>query len=200
MGPSGSGKTTLIHALAGIVKPTEGEIRHGGNVVSGLGESRRSAWRHANCGMVFQDFRLIDELDILGNVVLPATFSSVRVSGEHRRRARDLLERFEVPARAGSVSGLSRGQRQRVALARALLMDPPIVLADEPTASLDPENGERVARDLDALAQAGKIVVCVTHDQNLAAHASTVLEMHEGQMTLRAPAGRAPGSTRAASR
>jgi putative ABC transport system ATP-binding protein len=182
VGPSGSGKTTLIHALAGIVSLSAGEVRFGDTVISRLNEKKRDAWRYQNCGMIFQDFRLIEELDIFSNVILPATFSKARVPQDLKRRARDLLERFEVPHRSGTVSGLSRGQRQRVALARALLMDPPIVLADEPTASLDPENGDRIAHEFDRLARSGKLVICITHDERLAAYASSALTMHDGRL------------------
>jgi putative ABC transport system ATP-binding protein len=182
MGPSGSGKTTLIHALAGIVPVSDGEVRFGGSAISRLSETRRDAWRHATCGMIFQDFRLIEELGIFANVILPATFSKARVRDDLKHRARTLLESFEIPRRLGPVSGLSRGERQRVALARALVMDPPIILADEPTASLDAENGDRIAREFDRLAKAGKTVICVTHDERLAAHASSVLTMRNGRL------------------
>jgi putative ABC transport system ATP-binding protein len=182
VGPSGSGKTTLIHALAGIVSVDAGEILFGDTTVSRLSETQRDAWRHASCGMIFQDFRLIEELDIFSNVILPATFSKARVHQDIKLRARKLLEQFEVPHRSGPVSGLSRGQRQRVALARALVMDPPIILADEPTASLDPENGDRIAREFDRLARSGKIVICVTHDERLAAYASSVLTLQDGRV------------------
>jgi putative ABC transport system ATP-binding protein len=182
VGPSGSGKTTLIHALAGIVSVSAGEIRFGDTVISRLNETQRDAWRLATCGMIFQDFRLIEELDTFSNVILPATFSKARVPPDLNRRALELLEKFQVPHRSGSVSGLSRGQRQRVALARALLMDPPIILADEPTASLDPENGDRITQEFDRLARSGKVVICVTHDERLAAYASSVLTMRDGRL------------------
>jgi putative ABC transport system ATP-binding protein len=182
IGPSGSGKTTLIHALAGIVVPQQGEIVFGPTVVNHLSERQRDAWRLAHCGMVFQDFRLIDELDPLSNTLLPAQFHRARLSGALRERARDLLARFDVPLRAGPVARLSRGEQQRVALARALLLDPPIILADEPTASLDRGNGQRIADELKAMARAGKTVVTVTHDEKLVALADTVLTMKSGQV------------------
>lgn len=185
VGPSGSGKSTLLHALAGIVVPQQGEIRFGATVVSQLGEKQRDAWRLAHCGMVFQDFRLIDELDALGNALLPAQFQRARLPAALRERARALLERFEVPLRAGPVARLSRGEQQRVALARALLLDPPVILADEPTASLDSDNGQRIADELKAMAQAGKTVVAVTHDHKLSALADQVLCMTAGQVRPR---------------
>jgi putative ABC transport system ATP-binding protein len=187
VGPSGSGKSTLLHALAGIVLPQQGEVSSGDTVVNRLGERQRDAWRLAHCGMVFQDFRLIDELDALGNTLLPAQFHRVRLQAQVRARADDLLARFEVPRRAGPVARLSRGEQQRVALARALLLDPPLILADEPTASLDAENGQRIAQALRDLARAGKTVVAVTHDDRLTALADQVLSLRAGRVVADTP-------------
>ena len=180
VGPSGSGKSTLLHALAGIVVPQEGEVASGDTVVNRLDERGRDAWRLAHCGMVFQDFRLIDELDALGNTLLPAQFRCARLPASVRARADDLLARFEVPRRAGPVGRLSRGEQQRVALARALLLDPPLILADEPTASLDAKSGQGIAQALRDLAQSGKTVVAVTHDHKLMALADQVLTLRAG--------------------
>jgi putative ABC transport system ATP-binding protein len=182
VGPSGSGKSTLLHALAGIVVPQQGEVRHGATVVSRLGERQRDAWRLAHCGMVFQDFRLIDELDALANTVLPAQFRSLRLPAGLLDRAKALLARLDVPQRSGPVARLSRGEQQRVALARALLLDAPLILADEPTASLDAANGERIADELLALARTGKTVVAVTHDERLVARADEVLALKAGEV------------------
>jgi putative ABC transport system ATP-binding protein len=182
VGPSGSGKSTLLHALAGIVLPQHGEVASGDIVVNQLDERRRDAWRLANCGMVFQDFRLIDELDALGNTLLPAQFHRARLDAAVRARADELLARFEVPRRTGPVARLSRGEQQRVALARALLLDPPLILADEPTASLDAENGQRIAQALRDLARAGKTVIAVTHDDRLTAVADHVLTLRAGSL------------------
>ena len=182
VGPSGSGKSTLLHALAGIVVPQHGLISFGATVVNQLDESRRDAWRLAHCGLVFQEFRLIDELDALGNVLLPAQFQQAGIPALLRARACELLERFDVPRRAGPVAKMSRGEQQRVALARALLLDPPLILADEPTASLDADNGQRIAAALQALAQSGKTVITVTHDDKLVARADSLLRMQAGQV------------------
>jgi putative ABC transport system ATP-binding protein len=182
VGPSGSGKSTLLHALAGIVLPQQGEVACGDVVVNRLPERRRDAWRLANCGMVFQDFRLLDELDALGNTLLPAQFDRWSTTAALRERAQGLLARFEVPLRSGPVARLSRGEQQRVALARALLLDPPLILADEPTASLDADNGQRIAQELRALAAGGKTVVAVTHDDKLMALADRVLTLRAGRI------------------
>jgi putative ABC transport system ATP-binding protein len=183
IGPSGSGKTTLLHCLSGIVRPTSGGVHYAGSSITELGESARDKWRRSHCGLVFQDFRLIDELDPLGNVTLPALFARFRVPPELESRALSLLDVFGVPRRSGAVSRLSRGEQQRVALARALLLDPPIVLADEPTASLDRSNGVAIADHLKALARAGgKIVICTTHDERVAERADHVLTLHAGRV------------------
>lgn len=184
LGPSGSGKSTLLHCLAGIVVPTRGAVRFG-DAISVLGEAARDEWRRRHCGLVFQDFRLIDELDPLGNVLLPARFGQYRLPIDLKTRAANLLERLGVPRRSGPVSRLSRGERQRVALARALLLDPPILLADEPTASLDRDNAEAVAGELERLAKAeNKIVVCATHDERLAGRADDTLSLRAGRVAV----------------
>lgn len=182
VGPSGSGKTTLLHCIAGILVPSSGVIRHDGVIVSSLGESARDAWRRHNCGMVFQDFRLIDELTVLENVTTPAMFGHYRVPPILRERTRTLIRDFGLPERSVPTSRLSRGERQRVALARALLMDPAIILADEPTASLDRANAASVAGTLEALATQGKAVVCVTHDDLLVSRAHEVISLKAGRM------------------
>ena len=182
-GPSGSGKTTLLHCLTGIVRPTAGAVRYAGTALNDLPEPARDRWRRRHCGLVFQDFRLLDELDALGNVALPALFDRYRLPSALRERARELLDGFGVPPGGRAVSRLSRGERQRVALARALLLDPPIVAADEPTASLDAGNAEVVSRELARLArEAGKIVVCVTHDGRLAERADAVVSLRAGRV------------------
>lgn len=182
VGPSGSGKSSLLHALAGIVTVQQGSIRAGEQDLGALDEAARDAWRLAHCGLVFQDFRLIDELDALANVLLPAQFARTRLPSALRERAAALLAGFELVPRAGPVARLSRGEQQRVALARALLLDPPLLLADEPTASLDADNGLRIAAALQAQARQGKTVVAVSHDDRLIEQADGVLTMKAGRV------------------
>jgi putative ABC transport system ATP-binding protein len=182
VGPSGSGKSSLLHALAGIVLPQRGQVTFGATVVNALREPQRDAWRLEHCGMVFQDFRLLDELDALGNVLLPAQFRSASLPKGLLARATQLLEQMMVPRRDGPVSRLSRGEQQRVALARALLLDPALILADEPTASLDAENGQRIAMALKALAQSGKTVVVVSHDDKVVSLADHVVTLKAGRV------------------
>ena len=183
MGPSGSGKTTLLHCLSGILQPSLGCVRHAGVVVSELRDAARDEWRRRHCGLVFQDFRLIDELDPLDNVMLPVLFRKFRAPPGVRDRAVALLDVLGVPRRTGAASRLSRGEQQRVALARALLLDPPIILADEPTASLDRRNAEAIAAQLERMAKnSNKIVVCTTHDERVAERADKVLMLRAGRV------------------
>lgn len=190
IGPSGSGKTTLLHIIAGILQPSAGTIRVGDLDLGALGEGQRDAWRREHCGLIFQDFRLIDELGPLDNVLVPAWFSHLRTPAPLRERAAALLAHFNVPERAGPVAALSRGQQQRVAMARALLLEPGIVLADEPTASVDKANAELIIEELHRLARAGKTVICVSHDERVARRADEVFEIEDGRLLGGAPAAR----------
>jgi putative ABC transport system ATP-binding protein len=169
-GPSGCGKSSLLYVLAGLLRPTHGQVRWGDGDLYALGESRRDAWRRQTVGFVFQDFELLPELTPLENVLLPASFAFVSTPTAVRERARQLLDDFGVPARRGGTGFLSRGEQQRVALARALLFDPPVILADEPTASLDTASAERVITSLVRLGiEEGRTVITATHDPALIA-------------------------------
>lgn len=182
IGPSGSGKTTLIQILAGILKPSDGELSVEGMSLTALSEGRRDAWRLANCGLIFQDFRLIDELSPLENVLVPSWFNNFSTTAAHRQKAESLLDHFQVPSRSGPVSVLSRGQQQRVAMARALLLDPPLILADEPTASVDKDNANLIVEELARLAHSGKTVICVSHDDRVARRADHIFEIRDGTL------------------
>jgi putative ABC transport system ATP-binding protein len=182
-GPSGSGKSTLLYTLAGLQRPDAGAVTHDGADIYALGESRRDVWRRRTVGFVFQDFHLVPELDPIANVALPATFG--RTNFNARLRSRELLDRMGVPSRR-SVLSLSRGEQQRVAIARALLFDPMIVLADEPTASLDGEAADRVAATFAALACEGRTVLVASHDPAVIERADTVLAMMHGRIVAAA--------------
>lgn len=189
-GASGAGKSTLLHCLAGIETANTGTIRWGdtpiGGIsevsgVRGLGGERLTRWRAQHVGLVFQDFHLVEGLSALDNVLLPASFSGWRASPALRRRAGELLERVGAPDRRAEL--LSRGERQRVAVARALLFAPPIVLADEPTASLDADNRERVgALLLDLAREQGTTLVVVSHDEALLGRLEYVVELRGGTL------------------
>ena len=167
-GPSGSGKSTLLYVLAGLQPPQAGRVLSDGADIYRLGEGRRDAWRRRTVGFVFQDFHLIPELSVVANVALPGTFGR---SGGRRRAPAELLAELGVPTDRRSVAMLSRGEQQRVAIARALAFDPPVMLADEPTASLDGAAASEVRAILRRLAEDGRTVVVVSHDEALLAEA-----------------------------
>lgn len=184
-GPSGSGKSTLLHVLSGLLPPRTGRVLFAGADISALPESRRDRWRRDTIGLVFQSFHLIDELSPRQNVTCAAWFDRFSAKALYPR-ADLLLERLGVPGRRATLRGFSRGERQRVAIARALLFDPPVILADEPTASLDGAAGREVGSLLRALAHEEKrTVVAVTHDPELISIADIVLDLDHGRLHRR---------------
>ncbi|MEJ0016654.1 MAG: ATP-binding cassette domain-containing protein [Acetobacteraceae bacterium] len=187
-GPSGSGKSTLLYALAGLLRPSAGEVAWGGVVISALPEAARDRWRHATVGIVFQDFHLIPELSALENVLLPARFRRPAAGAALRERAAALLRQTGIVSRARRAGLLSRGEQQRVALARALLLRPALILADEPTASLDAETGATVGALLvDAARESGATLFAVSHDPALLARMQQVLTLQAGRPVEAAP-------------
>ena len=177
-GRSGSGKSTLLNLIAGIDMPSSGDISIGGVTVTRLSQRERTIFRRDNLGFIFQFFNLIPTLTVLENVRLPAELAG---------RADDsllLLERVGLADRRDVFPDkLSGGEQQRVAIARALAQNPRLVLADEPTGNLDEKTGDSIMALLDSVTrQAGKTLIMVTHSRQLAAHADTVLEMHQGQL------------------
>jgi putative ABC transport system ATP-binding protein len=177
LGPSGSGKTTLLSCLAGILRPSAGTIRHGGREITGLNGPALTDYRRHGVGIVFQAFNLVPSLTALENVVLPMRCAGTG-AGAARRRAHELLAEVDLAERAHHHPGrLSGGQQQRVAIARALALDPPLVLADEPTAHLDYVQVEVTLRILRRLAAPGRVVVVVTHDDRLLPLADQVVEL-----------------------
>jgi putative ABC transport system ATP-binding protein len=182
-GPSGAGKTTLMHAVAGLVRPDRGGVRWGGSDIAAWPEQRRDRWRRDAVGLVFQDFQLFSELGVLDNILLPARFDRWRASAAMRERARSLAERVGVAAVTARAGALSRGEQQRVAVARALIRRPALLLADEPTASLDPENGARVADILFGMAsEARTTVLIVSHDPALLARVGAIYRLEAGRL------------------
>ena len=177
LGPSGCGKTTLLSCLGGILTPMEGSIRIGDTTVTDLDARGWSRYRREQVGFVFQAFNLIPSLTALENVAAP-----LLVAGTPRRaamrRARELLEQVDMGERLRNRPGkLSGGQQQRVAIARGLAHDPPLLLADEPTANLDYIQAEAVIRLLRELARPGRLVVIATHDDRLVPIADRVVEL-----------------------
>ena len=169
-GPSGCGKTTALHLIAGILKPDQGRIRIGETEITGLGEADARAFRIGNIGFVFQDFALIDYLDVEHNVLYPYFINpALRLDTDARQRARDLLGEMDLGGKIHRKPGqLSQGERQRVAICRALVTRPQLLMADEPTGGLDHERSDRVMGLLDDLVtDRGISLLMVTHDRSL---------------------------------
>ena len=188
VGKSGSGKSTLVNLIAGIDRPTAGEVRVAGTPVHALREGQLSAWRGRTVGVVFQFFQLLPTLTILENVLLPMDFCGALPPSRARDRARSLLARVGIADQAAKLpSALSGGQQQRAAIARALANDPPVLLADEPTGNLDSHTAEQILDLLAHLAAAGTTVVTVTHERDIARRASRVVTLVDGRVASVAP-------------
>ncbi len=167
-GASGSGKSTLLLCAGGLLRPDSGDVTLAGERLYALSSEARSAVRARHIGFVFQQFHLIPYLNVLDNVLVPSLAAGG--GADPRPRAEALIERFGLrDRRLHPPSELSIGERQRVALARALLLEPQVLLADEPTGNLDEENGMLVMEALGEFAQSGGAVLVVTHDRRISA-------------------------------
>jgi len=182
MGPSGSGKTTLLSMLGGLLKPSTGEIRLNGDVISVLAENRLPDIRLRKFGFIFQDFNLLSALSALENVALVAELSGLN-RNIARKKAESLLINMGLEARLTFLpEKLSGGEKQRVAIARALVNDPAIILADEPTANLDSKVGHEIMHLLRAMAkEQNRSVIIVSHDQRIKDIADRVLWLEDGE-------------------
>jgi putative ABC transport system ATP-binding protein len=177
LGPSGCGKTTLLSCLAGILAPTSGSVRAAGTEVTALRGADLTAYRRSTVGVVFQAFNLVPSLTALENVAAPLWGAGASRTAA-RTRAAELLARVDMSARAHHRPGdLSGGQQQRVAIARALAHDPPLLLADEPTAHLDYLQVEGILSLLRSLAAPGRVVVVATHDDRMLPLADRVVDL-----------------------
>lgn len=166
-GASGSGKSTFVNLVSGLTRPDRGAIRWRDTDITTLSESRRDRWRAENIGLVMQDFHLFPGLDAIDNVLLPARLARA-ATDDVKTRALALLSRVGLSRPGQSVETMSRGEMQRVAVARALLRRPGVIIADEPTASLDAEAGAEVGRVLLELADhEGATLIVVSHDERL---------------------------------
>ena len=182
MGPSGSGKTTLLSMLGGLLRPSQGRISLNGTPISELPEGRLPEVRLHKFGFIFQDFNLLSSLSALENVAIVAQLAGARPA-QARQRAGALLTELGLGDRLGFLpEKLSGGEKQRVAIARALVNDPPLILADEPTANLDSKIGHEIMRLLRRVAKdQGRSVVIVSHDQRIREIADRVLWLEDGQ-------------------
>lgn len=182
-GASGSGKSTFVNVISGLEHTRKGLIDWSGTDIVRLAEHRRDRWRAEHVGLVMQDFHLFPGLSALDNVLLPARLASA-ASSAVKRRARDLLAETGLERPGQSVETMSRGEMQRVAIARALVREPGIVIADEPTASLDEESGHIVADLLIGLSgAAGATLVVVSHDPALISRLPRRITLERGQIS-----------------
>ena len=184
MGPSGSGKTTLLNLIAGIDRPTSGEVIVAGTNVAALSESALAAWRSRNVGFIFQFYNLIPVLTAQENVELPLLLTSLS-RRQRRERAALALKVVGLADRAGHYPRqLSGGQEQRVAIARAVVTDPSVLVADEPTGDLDARSAEDILNLLQTLnSEFGKTIVMVTHDPRAAQRAHKQQHLEKGLLT-----------------
>ena len=187
-GPSGAGKTSLLYVLTGIERPDQGQIIWQGEDICTMQESQRDHWRCRTVGFIFQDFFLFSGMSILNNVMLPSTFDSKKPQPE---RASMLLDRVGITSDQQDIETLSRGEKQRVAIARALLLSPDIIVADEPTASLDRETAQLVIELLrDIVRKEGILLCCVSHDPDLIRSFSTIYRLENGSLQRIATTGK----------
>jgi putative ABC transport system ATP-binding protein len=183
MGPSGSGKTTLLNLIAGLDRPSEGEIRVGGQLISGMSESQLAKWRTRHVGFVFQFYHLLPVLTAYENVELPLLLLPMS-AGERRRQVLTALDLVSLSDRLSHRPGqLSGGQQQRVGIARAIVTDPTLIVADEPTGDLDARSADDILKLLVELQRGlNKTIIMVTHDPRAAKFAERVLHLEKGRL------------------
>ena len=189
IGPSGSGKTTLLNLVAGILRPSQGRVLTHGTDLAALEEAARRDFRVRHIGLVFQEFELLEYLDVIDNILLPYRINaSLRLSDAVRERATGLAERLGIADKLRRLPRrLSQGERQRAAVCRALVTGPELLLADEPTGNLDPRNKERVLDSLfDGAADSGTTLLTVTHDHDVLGRFARVIDAKDFSETAAA--------------
>ena len=184
MGPSGCGKSTLLSILGMLDSPSSGSFEFAGNNIAGYNENQLANLRKSSIGFVFQSFNLIDELTVYDNVELPLQYQKV-TKAERKKRVEAILKRVGIDHRADHLpQQLSGGQQQRVAVARALVINPKLILADEPTGNLDSKNGDEVMTMLRELNKEGTTVIMVTHSEKEGNYADRLVRLLDGQVML----------------
>lgn len=189
MGPSGSGKSTLLHILGCLDRPSAGYYLLAERDTATLSDVELAQLRNATIGFVFQAFHLLARTTVLENVTLPLKYSRLPAD-QHRPRAQAALAHVGLSHRLGHVpSQLSGGEKQRVAIARAIVLEPQLILADEPTGNLDTASGKVVMDLLDHLHEQGRTIIVITHETSTAAYAQRVITMADGEVTSDRAAG-----------
>lgn len=179
IGHSGSGKTTLFNSIAGLIRPTSGKVFIGDSELTGMTETEKSVFRNHNMGYVLQGQSLLNNFTILDNVCMPAYLSSD--VHEFKERALELLKQIGLEEYANDYpSNLSGGEIRRVAIVRALINNPKVILADEPTSNLDPENSHKVMKMLKDISESGTTVLLSTHELEYLSYVDTVFKMEKG--------------------
>lgn len=184
VGPSGSGKTTLLNIIGLLIKPTSGELYIHGKHIQSLSVKERATLRNQLFGYVFQEFLLIERDHVLSNVAVPLYYTSPKIRKPKRiALVKEALEKVGLQHKLKEkVKNLSGGERQRVAIARAIVNDPEIILADEPTGSLDAENRNRVMDIFEELVQQGKTLLIVTHNDEIARRCDRIIRIKDGKL------------------
>ncbi|MEM9774056.1 MAG: ATP-binding cassette domain-containing protein [Chloroflexota bacterium] len=190
IGKSGAGKSTLLNMISGVARITSGEVNYfspadgSQHAIHGLNQNQLATWRGKHVGIVYQSFELLPMLNLVDNVVLPQDFAGFFQRRKSRTKARELLEMVEIGEHSHKIPAhISGGQKQRVAIARALVNDPQVIVADEPTGSLDTKTSNNIFSIFEKLVAQGKTVVMVTHDMNLADRFDRVLQITDGVVT-----------------
>lgn len=184
MGPSGSGKSTLMHIIGLLDKPSKGKIIVADKDISKLDDDEISTLRNEFVGFVFQQFNLINKLTVLENVLLPTVYARKKLNYDPKEKAIYLLKRVGMEEKANSYPNrISGGQQQRTAISRALIMNPKLILADEPTGNVDTKTGIEIMKLLNELNEKDKMtIVLVTHEANIAAYARRTINIRDGQI------------------
>lgn len=186
VGPSGSGKTTLLNIIGLLLPATEGEVYLDGKRASTLKEKERAKLRNKFFGYVFQEFLLVEEDTVFQNIEIPLLYSlTKKTKSEKRKMVEEVLEKVGLEVKINEkVRNLSGGERQRVAIARAIINDPEIILADEPTGSLDAENGEKIMDIVESLVDKGKTLLIVTHNEAIAKRCDRIFRIKDGYVEI----------------